>query len=349
MDREKRTYEPMPDHYGTGRQPFQKKSLLSVTLLLFALLIGTNLVTLAFMMGYSVGKSRQDTQNAAVPTQLSLPEQTPERKEIAAQLQDSLAEVVTPSGNQTGVVLSADGYIMTTAADGETLCVRIGGTEYTQVHTEGTDPDSGLTVLKIDANGLQPISIGFSGVLTAQEEGMLRFGSPLSRQGVLEREESSSQTEVPIGGESRRVLLGTYEKGDLLLNDEGQLTAFCVEVSRGVVALPMEEAINLAGELIAFGTLNSPHSPGIEIAQLDEAQSFYWDLPGSIMISRIRDGGSAQEAGLQEGDVLLKIGSTEITDPGDFWQAITACQGSKTVTVTVYRGSEELELQLNIQ
>ena len=344
---DKKTWEPeaAPDHYGTGRQPYRRKSLLSLTLLLLLLLVGTNLITAAFLMGYRVGKTRQETAAPTSATTEPFPPVPPEDT-LLAPIQDSLAEIVTSRGSQTGVVLSADGYILTTAFEGSPLLIRLGGENYTELSRQVLSPECGLAILHIPAEGLQAIPIGFAGVLTATEEGLIHIREPLSSQPLMMRMETAEQTEQSMAGTKRRVLPGDYQKGDLLLNDQGQLTAFCVDTSEGTVALPMEEALNLAGELITFGMLDSPSSPGIEIAQLDEAQSFYWDLPGSIMISRIKEGSSAQQIGLREGDILLQIADIEITDPASFWQSLSACAEGKSLRILVYRDAEELEFLL---
>lgn len=346
MDKRTREPEAMPDHYGTGRQLYRKRSLLSLTLLLLLLLVGTNLLTAAFLMGYRIGKTRQEPSRSpgevtAQPS-LELP-----KDGFLMPLRDCLAEIITSRGSQTGIVLSTSGYILTTAFEGSPLEIRVGEETYTQVTRRGFSPECGLAVLHISAENLRAIPIGFAGVLTAAEEGLIHIRQPLSSQPLMTRAEVAEQTELPLGGAERRMLLGDYEEGDLLLNDQGQLTAFCVETAEGVLALPMEEVINLVGELIAFGMLDAPGSPGIEIAQLDEAQSFYWDLPGNIMVSRIKEGSIAQQVGLLEGDILLTIGGREIGDPAAFWQSIAACATGGPVTVTVYRGAEELEFLLH--
>ena len=342
MDRNQ--YEPLPDHYGTGREPYRKKPLVSLSLLLFALLIGANLVSFAFLMGYNVGKQKGDTAASSRQPENLSPQ--PSLSDLPLQLRESLAEVQTRSGSHTGIVLSRSGYILTTAEYEELESVKIGDRSYEEAQLKGSAPELGLTVIRVEAEALKPMSLGLCGVVSATEELLIRYGQPLFSGSSPEWIQPAAQTRRFLAGGSRSVLEGSYTTGDLLLNDRGELIALCVSTAEGVVALPMEELLNLILELVAFGSLDSPDSPGLEVSLLDEAQSLYWDLPGKLMISRIEYDSPALDAGLREGDLLLQIAGVEIHSPADLWEALDACRSQSPITIRIYRDSQELELTL---
>lgn len=350
MEHQDPRYEPMPDHYGTGREPYRKKSFFTVTLLLLALLVGANIVSAAFLMGYRVGKQQSESVTPSVAASApTAAHRKPLADNLADRLQPSLARIQTESGSYMGILLSSDGYLLAAVPGADRLLqVSIDGKTYTDIRAEAAAPELGLRVIQIDAQGLQPVAIGLYGVLSAPEVELVRYFQPLEGRDSLEWGIHTTQTERLVAGIQCRVLEGSYEAGDLLLNDLGQLIALCVPTEDGVLALPAEELINLSLELMAFGCLHSPLSPGLEISLLDEAQSLYWDLPGNVMIRRIREGSSAQAAGLREGDVLLEIAGIRIENPTDLWSAISACKELRSITLKVYRGSEELELALTL-
>lgn len=351
MDRNQ--YEPMPDHYGTGREPYRKKPIFSLTVLLFALLIGANLVSLAFLMGYNAGKNRAGSAQTPTPEAVnrntdSTAPAAPSPADLAAGLQESLATVRADGRDYVGIVLSENGYLLTTAPKERLELVSLGAERYDEIQIQGTAPELGLAVIKIDARGLNPVSMGLCAIADNSEEQLIRLPAPLSG-GAAQWLNPMKQIRRELNGVGRSVLEGSYAADDLLLNAQGQLVGLCVTTAEGVVALPMEELLNLAVELMVFGSLDNSLAVGAELTLLDEAQSLYWDLPGNLMVGRIAEGSIAQAVGLREGDVLLQISGEKIASPADLWNAIAACKDSGIITLTVYRSNEELELQLDLR
>lgn len=351
MSWKEQRYEPMPDHYGTGRQPYRKKPLIPLTLLLLALLVGTNLISVAFLMGYNVGKKQTETASApSSATEESPVQATPDPALLASGLRESLAEVWVGDSSYVGIVLSSDGHILTTAGPELPERVTVNGKSYTEIRPEGAAPRLGLAVIKIDTQGLQPVSMGLCGIPDSSEEQLLRYGDPLSAEGgAVQWLSRVHLVERNLEGRQHKVLEGDYAPGDLLLNSQGQLVALCVSTEEGILALPVEELLNLTAELMAFGTLGSPLATGVELSLLEEAQRLYWDLPGNLMFSHIPQDSFAYEAGLREGDVLLRIDGMEIGSPAELWGAIAACKDKAVVSVTIYRDSSELELLLRLK
>lgn len=349
MDRNE--YEPRPDHYGTGREPYRKKPIFSLTVLLFALLIGANLTSFAFLMGYNVGKNQVESTHspdtAGRATESTAPA-APSPADLAAELQKSLATVRIDGKDYVGIVLSENGYLLTTAPKAQPERVTLGAAHYDEIQIQGTAPELGLAVIKIDAQGLTPVSMGLCAIVDNSEEQLIRLPSPLSG-GAAQWLSRMKQTQRELNGVRRSVLEGSYAADDLLLNAQGQLVGLCVTTAEGVVALPMEELLNLAVELMVFGHLDNSLAVGAELTLLDEAQSLYWNLPGNLMVGRIAEGSIAQAVGLREGDVLLQISGEEISGPADLWNAIAACKDSGIITLTVYRSNEELQLQLDLR
>lgn len=346
MDRD--PWEQRPDHYGTGREPRKKNSLGSLTLLLLVLLVGANVVSLAFLMGYNAGQQKAE---ATTPTATSRQELTPaaDPATLSEGLRQGLAEVWAGRERHLGLILSSRGYILTTAPPEQLSRVQVDGEDYARIRVLGVARELGLTLLKISGSDLQPLEMSLSALPESGSETLLHYIAPLSPGAKTEQFSGSFPARRSVGSLLLRVGNGSLAHGDLLLDEEGRLLALCLSVEEEVLALPVEELINLSVELAVFGSVGSPLAAGMEISLLDEVQRLYWDLPGNLMLSSIREDSPAYRAGFREGDVILEIGGVTVGGPQDLWEAVEVCKESSTVTVKVYRDSSELELQLQLE
>ena len=201
------------------------------------------------------------------------------------------------------------------------------------------DIDSDVAVLKIAVQGLVPADFVPSDSVAAGDQlSLFPFAAPNDLTGVLVED-----SRLLIGGMERRIFPVDCGAGSLLVDEEGRLVAFGIEQGG---ALPISEAIALASELIFYGELNDPASFGMEIALLDDAQRNYWGLPGGVAVARVAEGGNAQRAGLQPGDVLLRIDGTELQDTESYWSAVKSCRDSDFVEVEIYRSGQRLCIEL---
>ena len=341
MDQQER--QNIPDSYGTGKAPIQR-SRAPFILALVGILLGTNFITAGFFFGFGqstatntqVAPSTSSTsQSAAEPVQAQTP---------ISGLADVIALGKGKSQKGTGIILSSDGYILTNCAvvkDASKLTVTLEAGRSFPAGLVGMDPGSDIAVLKIAANNLVPADYVPSDNVAAGDYLALFPFSAEELAGILV--EDGWQL---IGGMDRRVFPVDCETGSLLVDESGRLVAF--GIAQGG-ALPISEAIALASELIFYGELNAPASFGMEIDLLDEAQRSYWELPGGVAVTRVAEGGNAQRAGLQPGDVLLNINGAELYDTESYWQAVKSCCDSEFVQVEVYRSGELLHIELLLQ
>ncbi len=329
----------MPDYYGTGRPPV-KRSRAPLIVALVLILLGTNLITAGYFLGLGSRQAIQREQNS-LPSQESAPSDI--RETPISDLSSGLAEITAGQKEGTGIILSADGYILTNAAlaEGqESLSVTLSdGASYTAVPI-GLDLESDIAVIKISAQGLSPAPYALSDKVAA--------GDVLSLfpfRGTELTEILVQDTQRFWGGLQRRFFSVDCTEGSLLLDKSGLLVAFGTQNGG---AIPMSEAVALAGELIFYGELESPSSFGMEVSQLDQAQCSYWELPGGVVISRIAPRGNADRAGLEAGDVLLSMGGHSITDMESYWAALEALHHREETQVQIYRSGELLDLEIDL-
>lgn len=342
--------QEQPDSYGTGRRPEQEKRH-SLTMSMLWVLVGVSMAFNLFLLKKLAGREAELSHDRQTAQWSYLPQPEGEQSDqegLRQSVESGLVQIV-PDGEEalgcTGVILSEDGYILTNASllDGRReLIVILPDGSGCEARMIGMDGDSDLAVLKTEAANLSPVQIAETDCI-GTGDGLILFSFTLGQD--FFEQTLSEDGKRDICGVERRVLRVDCGKGSLLLNEEGQLVAFGKGEGE---ALPMSDIMSLAGELILYGCIGAPDSMGIEVAELDQAQRSYWDLPGGVVINHVLARGNAQKAGLQTGDILLRIGDEPITDAEAYWQAVGSCREGETVVVEVYRSGERIELEIKL-
>jgi serine protease Do len=183
-----------------------------------------------------------------------------------------------------GVVVSADGHILTKASElagVENLSVTVDRTNYKDVTTLATDTEWDVALLKIDAKGLVPVVY-----------------APTS--------------DVPQG---------TWVVAN------GATSRFARRALAGIVSAKIREIPAAGG--IALGVVLAPKKK-------------------SLTIEEVVDGSGAQEAGLEKGDVILRIAGEKITRIEDVSEALQDRKAGSTVEVLCRRGDKEFTAQVRL-
>lgn len=345
-----REKQELPDSYGTGRDPAQEQRH-GLTMTLLWILVGINLTFNLFILKNLNGGGMELIQDSESVRWSYHPEteafQT-DQERLLQSVESGLVRIVTDSEkhcDHTGVVLSEDGYILTNASlvDGmqELTVILPDGSDH-RAWIVGIDGESDLAVLKTEATNLCPAQIAESDGMNT--DGNLILFSFTLGQDCLEQA-LPEDSKKAIGGVDRRVFQVDCSRGSLLINKEGELVAFGKGDGE---ALTMSDIVALAGELIFYGRVGAPNSFGIEVAQMDQAQCSYWNLPGGVVVNRVFEDGNAWKAGLQTGDILLRIGSSEVTDTPSYWNAVGNCREGETAIVEVYRSGQRIELEIEL-
>src|SRR5699024_5480920 len=115
------------------------------------------------------------------------------------------------SGAGSGVIISEDGYIITNnhvIEDANTVTVRLKNGESYDATLVGTDPETDVAVIKIDAEGLTPATLGDSDTLQVGQTA-IAIGNPLGQLGgtVTNGIISALDREITLDGETMNLLL----------------------------------------------------------------------------------------------------------------------------------------------
>lgn len=266
-------------------------------------------------------------------------------------------------GSGSGVIISRDGYIVTNfhvIDQAERILVNLADGRQVQAEVRGSDPDTDLAVLKINATNLNVATLGDSEKVKVGEL-VVAIGNPLGYEfarsvtaGVVsakdrnitiqEREFKLIQTDAAINpGNSGGALVNS--RGEVIGINSAKLVIQGVE-GMGF-AIPISDAKPIINELIERGYISRP-SIGIWGSDIDERLAKEYDLPQGIYIKDVIAGGPAQKAGIQAEDILLSINNSRVKTFEDLKELLKKFQPDDVVTVTIFRDGSQHDFILNL-
>ena len=275
-------------------------------------------------------------------------------------------------GNGSGVIIRADGYIITnnhvvSGADNITVSL---GVEELPATLVGADPSSDLAVVRIQRTGLPAIELGSSASLAVGQP-VVAVGSPfgldqsvtsgivsaLGRTSFMESAEaqltaytSLIQTDAAINpGNSGGALVDA--RGRLIgINTLIQTGSQGVAQSAGVgFAIPVDYAVKIAEELIETGRASHPYM-GVSTITISAAIAAEYALPveAGAIVERVVPGSPAEAGGIERGDIIVSIAGEDVASVEDVFAAIRTQSIGEEVDVVVYRGEDRVTLAVTL-
>ena len=264
------------------------------------------------------------------------------------------------SGAGSGVIISSDGYILTCAhvVDGaSTITVTIGDKDYTATLV-GEDTTSDIAVIKIDADGLTPATVGNSDSLKVGES-VMAVGNPLGELGgtVTGGMISALNRSVTIQGSSSVNTMSLIQmdasvspgnSGGGLFNMNGELVGIVNAKSSSSdaeglgFAIPINDAIKVAQELLENGYVTGRPYLGITYLAVTDAQtaSQLGVNAYGVYVVEVVKGGPAEKAGLQAGDRIVSVDGTEIASKDDLGTLMQKHAAGDTLSITIARDGQ---------
>ena len=265
----------------------------------------------------------------------------------------------------SGVILSEDGYIITNnhvVEDGsEYKVITNDGTEYT-AELVGADSKSDIAVLKIDASGLTPAVIGDSDSIQVGDKAVV-IGNPLGTLGgtVTDGIISATNREITLNNESMNLIqtnaaINFGNSGGGLFDGQGDLIGIVNAKDSGTTssgttieglgfAIPINEAIDVAKQLIENGVVTDRATLGVYLQELEQDTGRY---TAGLYITGVVDGGAADKAGLQAYDKIVKADDTEITSYSDLSAVLNKKEVGDELTLTIERDGEQKEYTVTL-
>ena len=257
----------------------------------------------------------------------------------------------------TGIVLSADGYLITNhhvIENAQVIAAQTSDDRQFQASIIGSDEASDLAVLKVDATDLQPAEFGDSGKLAVGDR-VVAIGDPLGAQlrgtmtsgivsainGDLEvndRTMTLIQTDAALNnGNSGGPLINCY--GQVIGINTMKLRSYYSTTAEGLgFAIPMAVAKPILEELMENGYVAGRPAIGISYDTLPLAFRIYYNLPEGVYISAVYDGSDAQAKGVAAGDIITAVNGTRVTSIDELNRVKNQFTAGDSITLTLYNG-----------
>jgi serine protease Do len=260
----------------------------------------------------------------------------------------------------SGVIIDESGYILTNnhvVEGAESIEVTLPDGRNFEASLVGTDPLTDLAVIKIDGGDLPTVTFGdSSGIMVGQwvvaiGNALALPGGPTVTVGVISAlgrtiQEQSGVTLYDIIQTDAAINPGN--SGGPLINLNGEVVGINtakvtdVEVSGVGFAVSANTAGPVAAEIIAKGYVSRPYL-GISLVTVTPSiiSSYNLATEEGAMIYQVVAGTPAEQAGLQDYDVITRIDGEVVTTADDVVLAIRAHQIGDTIEITYYRGTRE--------
>ena len=288
--------------------------------------------------------------------------------------------IATATGS--GVIISEDGYIITNnhVINAESSSIYYQVTEATSIKVHlygdsddvqyeaevvGSDSTSDLAVLKIESDQeLTAIKIGDSDNLRVGEF-VMAVGNPLGLDSsvtcgvisALNREvtDSDGNTYLTIQTDAA---INSGNSGGTLVNSKGELIGInSLKLSNssssettieGIgFAIPVNSSMDIIDQLIEYGTVRRPYI-GISGSSLTEALSERYNYPVGVYVESVEEGGPAEEAGLEVGDVITEVDGQAVESVEEINTIKNTYSIGDTISLTVYRNNDYITVDVTL-
>jgi len=267
-----------------------------------------------------------------------------------------------PDAVGSGMVIRGDGYILTNAhvvKGASEIRVNLNDKRSYAGQVVGTDSFSDLAVVKINASGLPAIKLGSSANLKPGEF-VVAIGDPLSFDhtvtfGIIS---AVGRTITDVNGNINFIqtdaAINPGNSGGPLLNLKGEVIAINTAIDKigqniGF-SIPVDVAKTVAEDLINHKAISRPWI-GIGVRPLTEAKLKALGLKpgdGGVSVELVYETSPAQTAGIEPGDVILRIDGKAVSEGKTVQEIVRAHKVHETLKVTYFRGGEEKTTEMTI-
>ena len=285
----------------------------------------------------------------------------------------------TSEGAGTGIIVSADGYILTNrhvVQDARTLeIINSEGERYSDVTLVGSDPLNDIAILKIKgAKDLPAAELGDSGTVRVGQR-VIAIGNSLGQyqntvtSGIISglgRPVTAATDELGMNVESLTDLLQTDaainpgNSGGPLINMAGQViginTAIVSDAQSVGFAIPINAARGIIRGVLANGTIQKAYL-GVQFVAITpdiRAELNLSERNGALVKSgtsgqsAVISGGPADKAGIREGDIITKVDDRVVGEQGGLGSLIAEFLPGEKVTLTIIRDGKTQEVSVTL-
>ncbi len=261
----------------------------------------------------------------------------------------------------SGFVISGDGYVVTNhhvIEDATDLQVFLDGRQYS-AEVKGIDPATDIALLKIEPEA--PLSyLEFADSDSVRVgDWLMVIGSPLQLQnsvsvGVVSAKGRSINITADRSLENfiqTDAAINFGNSGGPLVDMRGRVIGIATAINFGAenigFAVPVNILKRVLPQLQETGMVRRGFL-GVGIADLeyDDAQAFGLDSTDGALITSVRPGGPAEEAGLRHGDIILRVEGRDIVNNRDLIDHVSSMPPGEKVALRIFRNGKTIDKNL---
>ncbi len=272
----------------------------------------------------------------------------------------------------SGVIVSADGYILTNnhvIRNAKDIQVTLLDKRVFKGKVVGADPQSDLAVVKINASNLPVAPLGDSSTLHVGDS-VMAFGNPFGldftvTKGIVSALGRSVGIEGPQGYENfiqTDAAINPGNSGGALVNVHGQVIGINTAIlssnsgpggEGGFIgigfAIPSNTAKHVMNDLIQHGKVARGYM-GVRIQSLDQGLAKQFNVPdlNGALITDVEPGSPAAKAGLKSGDVIRKLNGHVVTSPDDLRYIVGESNPGTEVTLEILRNGKPMTVRMQL-
>ncbi|WP_404977564.1 DegQ family serine endoprotease [Aquincola sp. J276] len=264
-------------------------------------------------------------------------------------------------GVGSGFILSNDGYVMTNAhvvEGADEVIVTLTDQREFKAKIIGADKRTDVAVVKIDGSGFPFVKVGDANRLRVGEW-VIAIGSPFGLEntvtaGIVSAKQRDTGDYLPLI--QTDVAINPGNSGGPLLNLRGEVVGINSQIySRSGMfagisfAIPIDEAIRVSDQLRATGRVVRGRI-GVTIAPVtkDVAESIGLGRPAGALVQGVEDGGPAQKAGIEAGDIITKVDGRAVDKSGDLPRIIGNTKPGAKASLQVFRRGATRDLVVTV-
>jgi len=282
---------------------------------------------------------------------------------------DDNSPVYIASGS--GVIISSDGYIVTNnhvVEDADNIEVTLNDKRTYNAVIVGTDPSTDLALIKIVESRLHHITYGNSDDLDIGEW-VLAVGNPFNLTSTVTAGIVSAKArninilQTPDGTSAIESFIQTDaavnrgNSGGALVNTRGELVGINAAIASGTgyysgysFAIPVNIVKKVVADLLEFGQVQRALI-GVQIRDLDSklAEEIGVNEIKGVFVAGVTDNGSAKEAGIRDGDLIVSIDNTDVNSTSELLEIIGQKRPGDEVLITVNRNNTAKYFNLTLR
>ncbi|HKL52415.1 MAG TPA: DegQ family serine endoprotease [Wenzhouxiangellaceae bacterium] len=266
-------------------------------------------------------------------------------------------------GGGSGFIVRENGLIITNhhvIEDADEIIVRLADRREFVADLVGSDAETDVAVLRIDAEDLPTLRFGDSSTLRPGEW-VIAIGSPFQFEqsvtaGIVSAKGRTQGQQQYVPFIQSDVAINRGNSGGPLIDTDGRvvgINSWILSSSGGNIGLsfsiPIETAASTMDQLLEFGRVSRGYlGVGIQGVDRERADALGLDRPVGALVNRVEPGSAAERAGIEVGDVILEVNDRDIEVFSDLPPIVGSVRPGEEVSLTISRWGETQELTVSL-